>query len=166
MSCVFCFTGYGITTDGETRYTARIMVLSLIPFIIIQIPKVFNLSSTGEHIFIIITLVISFVFLFLYFIYQVHIEALFFGTGHTCILSLLVLLNSSYNVFFVCLLEMFEPSIQKRRLEYIKHEHLVVDVLRHVQKHALGRLLTEDGSPNVIAIRRQVILTKKVLCAT
>lgn len=64
-------TGHGITTDVEASYTARIMVLSVIPFIIIQIPKIFHLFSSGERIVIIFTLVISVVFLLVYFFYQV-----------------------------------------------------------------------------------------------
>ncbi|XP_052178502.1 sodium/calcium exchanger NCL1-like isoform X2 [Diospyros lotus] len=111
-------TGYGITTDLETSYTARIMVLSLVPFLIIQIPKVFQLSSSGQRVFIMITLVTSVAFLLLYFFYQI-----------------------------------FEPWIQNRRLDYVKHEHLVLDILKHVQRHAMGRLLSEDGSPNLMAIR-------------
>ncbi|KAF7141178.1 hypothetical protein RHSIM_Rhsim06G0204500 [Rhododendron simsii] len=114
-------TDYGIKADVEsleTSYMARIMLISVIPLIIIQIQTVFHFSSSGERILIIITLVISVSFLLWYFLYQV-----------------------------------FQPWIQKRRLEFIKHEHLVLDILRHVQKHALGRLLTADGAPNVIAIR-------------
>ncbi|XP_058221559.1 sodium/calcium exchanger NCL1-like [Rhododendron vialii] len=115
-------TDYGITADVEsleTSYMARIMLISVIPLIIIQIPTVFHFSSSEERILIIITLVISVSFLLSYFVYQV-----------------------------------FQPWIQKRRLEFVKHEHLVLDILRHVQKHALGRLLTADGAPNVTAIRR------------
>lgn len=35
----------------------------------------------------------------------------------------------------------------------MKHEHLVVDILIHLQELTVGRLLTEDGAPNVAAIR-------------
>ncbi|KAL7218320.1 hypothetical protein ACSBR2_011565 [Camellia fascicularis] len=111
--------GHGITTNVEASYIARIVVLSIIPFIIIQILKIFHLFSSGKHIVIIFTLVISVVFLLVYFFYQI-----------------------------------FQPWIQKRRLEYVKHEHLEIDILRHVQKHALKKLLTEDGTPNVSTIRR------------
>lgn len=111
--------GYGLTTDTRTSYTARIMLLSVIPFITIQVPKVFGLSSLGELVFIVISLLISVLFLLVYFFYQV-----------------------------------FQPWIQRRRLEYIKHEHLVVDILSHVQNHAMGRVLTPKGAPNVTAIRR------------
>lgn len=51
-------------------------------------------------------------------------------------------------------LQIFQHWIQQRRLEYVKHEHLVLRILRHVQMHALGRILTDDGAPNVAAIRR------------
>ncbi|KAA8526785.1 hypothetical protein F0562_008986 [Nyssa sinensis] len=110
--------GRGIYTDMETSAMARIMVLSVIPFIIIQIPEVFHLSS-GEHIVIIVSLLVSVVFLLLYFFYQI-----------------------------------FEPKIQERRLEFLKHEHFVLDILKHVQKQTEGRLLTADGAPNVPVIRR------------
>ncbi|XAR56498.1 hypothetical protein NMG60_11037015 [Bertholletia excelsa] len=63
---------YGAITDKETSLTAVIMVLSVIPFTIIQIPKVLHLSSSGERLVIIITLAISFVFLLIYFFYQMH----------------------------------------------------------------------------------------------
>ncbi|KAK3030268.1 hypothetical protein RJ639_039851 [Escallonia herrerae] len=121
-------TDAGIITDmetstteknKETSTTARIMALSVVPFIIILVPKIFHLSYSLQRITIIFALCVSLVFLILYFIYQV-----------------------------------FQPWVQERRLEYIKHEHLVVDVLTHVQQQTMGRLLTEDGAPNVPAIRR------------
>ncbi|KAK9269651.1 hypothetical protein L1049_001429 [Liquidambar formosana] len=111
-------TGSGISTDLETSYTARIMVLSVIPFIIIQIPKIFP-SSTVQNIVTLVALFVSAVFLLLYFFYQT-----------------------------------FQPWIQKRRLEYVKHEHLILKILQHVQNHALARILTDDGAPNVLGIRR------------
>ncbi|XWS10958.1 hypothetical protein CRYUN_Cryun38cG0043000 [Craigia yunnanensis] len=52
------------------------------------------------------------------------------------------------------MLQFFQPWIQKRRLEFVKHEHLILKILQHVQKHAIGRILTHDGAPNVKAIRR------------
>lgn len=51
-------------------------------------------------------------------------------------------------------MQIFQPWIQQRRLEYVKHEHLILRILKHVQNHALGRILADDGSPNVDAIRR------------
>ncbi|XP_050247780.1 sodium/calcium exchanger NCL1-like isoform X2 [Quercus robur] len=111
-------TGCGISTDLETCYTARIMALSVIPFIIVQSLKIFS-SSSAERIVILIAIVVSTVFLFLYFSYQI-----------------------------------FEPWIQKRRLEFVKHKNLILSILQHVQKHALGNILTADGAPNVNAIKR------------
>ncbi|MCD7448884.1 hypothetical protein HAX54_046978 [Datura stramonium] len=113
------WTGARLMTDLETCYTARIMVLSVIPFIIILVPTVLHLSAIPEQIFIIFCLVVSIVFLLSYFFYQI-----------------------------------FQPWIQKRRLEYIKHEHFVVDILKHVQEHTIEKLLREDGSPNIPAIRK------------
>ncbi|RVW42927.1 Sodium/calcium exchanger NCL1 [Vitis vinifera] len=102
-SCEFPGAGSGIATDEETGYMARIMGLSIIPFIIIQITIFFQLSY-GERVVILITLIVSLIFLLLYFIYQI-----------------------------------FQPWIQQRRLEYVKHDHLVIRILRYFQEHALGK---------------------------
>ncbi|KAI3789557.1 hypothetical protein L2E82_02356 [Cichorium intybus] len=54
-------------------------------------------------------------------------------------------------VYFVY--QVFEPSIQERRLSYVKHEHLVVDILKHLMEHTGEKILTEDGSANLPAIQ-------------
>ena len=76
------------------------------------------------------------------------------------LLSLHVLLFGFYtsqiyillNVYIT--LQIFEPWIQKRRLEFVKHKNLILSILQHVQNHALGNILTADGAPNVNAIKR------------
>lgn len=64
-------TEFGVTTDLETSYTARIMGLSVLPFLILQIPKIFN-SNSGEYLTILISLVVSVASLLIYFFYQVR----------------------------------------------------------------------------------------------
>ncbi|CAI9286516.1 unnamed protein product [Lactuca saligna] len=54
-------------------------------------------------------------------------------------------------VYFIY--QVLEPSIQKRRLSYVKHENLVVDILKHLQEHTAEKLLTVDGSANLPAIK-------------
>ncbi|CAI9286509.1 unnamed protein product [Lactuca saligna] len=54
-------------------------------------------------------------------------------------------------VYFIY--QVFEPSIQKRRLSYVKHEHLVVDILKHLQEHTADKILNEDGSANLATIK-------------
>ncbi|KAI3457397.1 hypothetical protein Pfo_014060 [Paulownia fortunei] len=110
--------GYGVVTDSWTGYTARIMLVSVIPFTIIQFPRLFNLSFLWERIFVVFTLVVSVIFLLSYFFYQ-----------------------------------LFQPWIQRRQLLYLKHGHLVVDILKHVHNHTMGRLFTDDGAPNLSVIR-------------
>ncbi|KAJ0827425.1 putative EF-hand domain pair protein CML [Helianthus annuus] len=44
---------------------------------------------------------------------------------------------------------MCEPSVQKRRLSYVKHERLVVNILKHLQEHTAEQVLTKDGSVNL-----------------
>ncbi|XP_050369513.1 sodium/calcium exchanger NCL2-like [Argentina anserina] len=66
----FSITGYGVTTDSDTRATARIMAVSLIPFLILQVAKVLN-STSGIRIVILVSLLVSIAFLATYCIYQV-----------------------------------------------------------------------------------------------
>lgn len=37
---------------------------------------------------------------------------------------------------------------------YLKHEHLVVDILKHLQDKTMGTLISENGAPNISTIRR------------
>ncbi|KAF7849242.1 hypothetical protein BT93_L1047 [Corymbia citriodora subsp. variegata] len=62
--------GFGIITDSETSYTARIMVISTLPFIMIQIPDIFSVYS-AHRIVILCALAVSVGSLLLYFFYQI-----------------------------------------------------------------------------------------------
>ncbi|XP_075477746.1 sodium/calcium exchanger NCL2-like [Primulina tabacum] len=110
--------GYGVVTDMGTSVTARILLISVIPSMIILIPEIFGLSLAGERVVVIITLFVSITFLLSYFFYQ-----------------------------------FFQPWIQRRRLLYVKHEYLVIDILKRVQSETMGNLLTVNGSPNISTIR-------------
>ncbi|KAF9611516.1 hypothetical protein IFM89_032562 [Coptis chinensis] len=112
-------SGTGVNIDEETSYTSMIMTVSVVPFIIVQMPRIFKFSSMARSILMLASLIVSVLFLFSYFFYQV-----------------------------------FKPWIQKRRLEYVKNDHLMVDFLKHIQRHASGKLLTRQGAPNFLAIRR------------
>uniref|UniRef100_A0A1D1Z0I0 Vacuolar calcium ion transporter n=1 Tax=Anthurium amnicola TaxID=1678845 RepID=A0A1D1Z0I0_9ARAE len=114
----FSLFGSGISTDSDTSYAARIMVISVVPFVIVQLPKVFKLS-TGHRLTVLIALFVSVGLLLSYCLYQV-----------------------------------FQPWIQRRRLAYAKHKHVISGLLKHAQKQALGRLLREDGSPNVPVLEK------------
>ncbi|KAI9083529.1 hypothetical protein K1719_034471 [Acacia pycnantha] len=110
-------SGFGITMDKETKEMAKIMVLSVIPLLIMQIPSVFRFSSVLRSVTLMIALIVTVIFVFSYFIYQI-----------------------------------FKPHIEKTRLEYIKHHDLILRIFDHVEKQTLQKILTEDGSPNVVAI--------------
>ncbi|KAI8525635.1 hypothetical protein RHMOL_Rhmol13G0245900 [Rhododendron molle] len=107
----------GVTTDNKTGYTAGIMLLSLIPFIIVQLSGIINTSS-GSRIVVLIALIVSVSGLLAYFLYQI-----------------------------------LDPWIQERSLEYTKYENLLAGFLNHVQRHTQGRLVTNEGTPNVPVIR-------------
>ncbi|XWS28053.1 hypothetical protein CRYUN_Cryun25bG0032800 [Craigia yunnanensis] len=114
----FSLTETGVSTDIWTCYAARIMAISVFPFIIVQLPQVLN-STSGRHLAVLIALIVS--------------------------ASMLV----SY-----CLYQVFQPWIQRRRLAFAKHKHVISGILRHLKKHALGKLLTNDGEPNTQIIKK------------
>ncbi|KAJ3702174.1 hypothetical protein LUZ61_005879 [Rhynchospora tenuis] len=118
----FNLFGSGVTTDIQTSDAAKIMGISLLPFIVVQIPKVFH--HADQRLGVLLALILS------------------------------ILLVISY-----CLYQVFQPWIQKRRLAYAKHKHVISGILRHAQMEAIGRLLDENGEPNRAVIHK---LFKKI----
>ncbi|XP_020097359.1 uncharacterized protein LOC109716367 isoform X2 [Ananas comosus] len=114
----FSLFGSGVTTDLQTSYAARIMAISILPFIIVQLPKIFKFPS-GQRLTVLLSLIVA------------------------------VALVLSY-----CLYQIFQPWIQRRRLAYAKHKHVISGILRHAQMETLGRLLYDDGTPNVSIIKK------------
>ncbi|XP_062094395.1 sodium/calcium exchanger NCL-like [Humulus lupulus] len=112
----FSLTGSGVSTDIWTSYAAMIMAVSVIPFLIVQLPQLLS-STSGRHLAVLIGLIAS------------------------------VLLLISY-----CLYQVFQPWIQRRRLDYAKHKHVISGILKHLKTSR--RLLTEDGEPDVDVISK------------
>ncbi|WZZ47615.1 hypothetical protein YC2023_043874 [Brassica napus] len=108
----------GVTVDVWTSYAARIMAISVIPFIIVQLPQMLD-STSGRHLALLVALILSVLMLISYCVYQV-----------------------------------FQPWIQRRRLAFAKHKHVISGILRHLKQHALGRLLDDEGQPDEHVIRR------------
>ncbi|KAI3716952.1 hypothetical protein L1987_68202 [Smallanthus sonchifolius] len=63
-------TAYGVTTDTETSYTARIMLVSMIPFLVLQLPKIIN-STSVTRVIVLLTLILSLSFFIAYAVYQI-----------------------------------------------------------------------------------------------
>ncbi|KAH9622427.1 hypothetical protein KSS87_001727 [Heliosperma pusillum] len=108
----FSLQGSGVSTDIWTSYAARIMAFSVLPFLVVQLPQALS-STSGRHLAVLISLIIS------------------------------LLLLISY-----CVFQVFQPWIQERRLDYVKHKRVMTGFLKHLKKHALGKLCNADGSPN------------------
>ncbi|KAK2632182.1 hypothetical protein EUGRSUZ_L01893 [Eucalyptus grandis] len=66
----FSLTGSGITIDNLTRSAAWIMVISVIPFLVIQLLQLLD-STSGRHVAVLIALILSVVLLISYCLYQV-----------------------------------------------------------------------------------------------
>ncbi|KAK9266269.1 hypothetical protein L1049_025346 [Liquidambar formosana] len=115
----FNLTGSGIGTDIWTSFIARIMALSILPFIVVQILQVLP-STSGRHLSVLISLIFS------------------------------LLLWISY-----CLYQVTHPWIQKTRIAYAKHKHVIAGFLRNLHMDDVsGRLLMDDGEPNREAIKK------------
>ncbi|KAL9145821.1 hypothetical protein ABFS82_13G068800 [Erythranthe guttata] len=102
-------TGSGITTDVWTSYAGIIMAISVIPFVIVQLPQILH-SDSGRHLSVLIALIVSVTSLISYCLYQ--------------------------------------PVVQRRRLAFVKHKHVISGILRQLKMRSLGRLSTDDGKPN------------------
>ncbi|CAA0817834.1 sodium/calcium exchanger family protein / calcium-binding EF hand family protein [Striga hermonthica] len=63
-------SNYGVVTDAETSYTARLMLVTLVPFFVLLLTKVFS-SSRGRHAIIVIAFIITVVLLVAYILYQI-----------------------------------------------------------------------------------------------
>ncbi|KAK4786830.1 hypothetical protein SAY86_010663 [Trapa natans] len=63
-------SSYGVKTDTETKKVARIVLATLVPFLILQLAKILS-SSTAERIVILITLIIVVISLVFYCTYEV-----------------------------------------------------------------------------------------------
>ncbi|KAL0300688.1 UNVERIFIED_CONTAM: Sodium/calcium exchanger NCL2 [Sesamum radiatum] len=61
--------GYGVVTDVETSYTARIILITLFPLLILQLATIFH-SSSVKRVIILIVLIITVVLLAAYIFYQ------------------------------------------------------------------------------------------------
>ncbi|XP_043689478.1 sodium/calcium exchanger NCL-like [Telopea speciosissima] len=66
----FSLTGSGVTTDIWTCYAARILAISVIPFLIVQLPQFLD-SSSERRLAVLIALIVSLVLLVTYCLYQV-----------------------------------------------------------------------------------------------
>ncbi|XP_028807819.1 sodium/calcium exchanger NCL-like [Neltuma alba] len=66
----FSLTGSGVSTDIWTRYGARIMIASTIPFLIVQLPQVLH-STSSSRTAILLSFVVSVSLLIVYSLYQV-----------------------------------------------------------------------------------------------
>ncbi|KAI4371753.1 hypothetical protein MLD38_010068 [Melastoma candidum] len=66
----FSLTGYGVETDGDTKTVGRIMIVSLAPFLVLQLTMIVN-STAGIRIVVLTSLVITLALLAAYCTHQV-----------------------------------------------------------------------------------------------
>ncbi|KAK9056944.1 hypothetical protein SSX86_024309 [Deinandra increscens subsp. villosa] len=66
----FDLVGSGVSTDIWTSYSAMIMAVSVLPFIVVQFPQIMH-SDSGRHLAVLIGLIVSVSLLIAYCVYQV-----------------------------------------------------------------------------------------------
>ncbi|GLT76338.1 hypothetical protein SLA2020_480070 [Shorea laevis] len=71
---------------------------------------------------------------------------------HLAILIALIL--SILMLVAYCLYQVFQPWIQQRRIDYVKHKRVISGILQNLKQRALGRLLSDEGEPNVDVIKK------------
>ena len=52
------------------------------------------------------------------------------------------------------IVQVLQPEIQKRKIDYVKHKHVFLGFLRHLKQRALGRLLNENGEIDKVTIEK------------
>ncbi|XP_024980650.1 sodium/calcium exchanger NCL-like [Cynara cardunculus var. scolymus] len=108
----FHLMGSGVSTDIWTSYSAMIMAVSVLPFIVVQFPQILH-STSGRHTAVLLALILSISLLIAYCLYQVY-----------------------------------QPTLQKRHLDFAKHKHVRSRILKFLKMRALGRLVDMNGEPN------------------
>ncbi|XP_076944439.1 sodium/calcium exchanger NCL2-like [Bidens hawaiensis] len=63
-------TAYGLTTDTEASYTVRLLLVSMIPFLILQLPNIIN-STSAIRVIILVALIVSLSFFIASIAYQI-----------------------------------------------------------------------------------------------
>lgn len=131
------------------------MAVSVIPFIVVQLPQILNIKS-GRHLVVLISLIVSVSLLIGYCLYQVLANSILIIRQVTFLflvayLDIFTTYKSiiSFLLPFKLLVQVFQPWVQRRRLAYAKHKHVISGVLMHLKKRSLGKLATEDGKPNI-----------------
>jgi hypothetical protein len=75
---------------------------------------------------------------------------------HLHVLAIGSHLASLNNIYMYLSQHIFQPWVQRRRLEYVRLKHAMSRFLRHAQKHYFDRLFHDDGTSNVPVIEKYV----------
>ncbi|GKV02061.1 hypothetical protein SLEP1_g14544 [Rubroshorea leprosula] len=54
----------------------------------------------------------------------------------------------------LCIVQVFQPWIQRRRIAYVKLKHVMSGILKRLKQQALGRLLSDKGEPKEDVIEK------------
>ncbi|KAK4851295.1 hypothetical protein QYF36_013918 [Acer negundo] len=180
-SCVIVGKCSGVSTDLWTCYAARIMAISVIPFIVVQLPQLLN-SNSAKRLAILIALIVSVSLLISFCVCQANTGP---RNGHQLAIFIIARLKK-VEIPFAKLKQgkdwelvdsktmkkhrlnnrlnqlstpchgqkVFQKKFQKRRIAYAKHRHVISGILKHLSQRALGRLLNDQGEPNIDVIKR------------
>lgn len=84
----------------------------------------------------------------------VQLPQAFSSTSGRHLAVLIALILALLMLVSYCVYQVFQPWIQVRKVEYVKHKRVMTGFLKHLKKHALGRLCNHDGTPNDKVIKK------------
>ncbi|KAJ0101037.1 hypothetical protein Patl1_04780 [Pistacia atlantica] len=147
----FSLTEIGVTTHIWTCYAARVMVISVIPFIVVQITQILT-STSGKHLTVLIALIVSVLIFIAYSIYQDK-PVIWANLWGLLRMGGLEKVQGEFSGWGGAA-TVFHPWIKEKRLAYAKHRHVISGFLKHLRNHALGKLLNDRGEPDKDVIKK------------
>ncbi|KAG6793684.1 hypothetical protein POTOM_002899 [Populus tomentosa] len=140
------FAGSGVSTDIWTCYAARIMAISVLPFIVVQVLQTLH-STSGRRLAVLIGLILSLAILITYCLYQVTcwIRCL---VEFPVAASMKMCSEPKHFLFHI----VFQPWIQERKLKYTRHKLVMSGILKHL------RFLTDDGSLDTDVVKKSALV--------
>ncbi|XP_019162755.1 PREDICTED: uncharacterized protein LOC109159162 [Ipomoea nil] len=143
----------GISTDASTSFTAGLMLLSLVPFVLVELVNVVS-SASGQRIVVLVALIITVAFLLAYFGYQIIDPTIQKRSLHYSRFENLLTQNGKPNVsrirlFFHLYDSDNNQQMSSRELEKFLRLIVTDEVQRMVAVKTMMKDLDRDGNSRI-----------------
>nr|GMC89988.1 sodium/calcium exchanger NCL-like [Ipomoea batatas] len=132
-------TECGISTDASTSFTAGLMLLSLVPFVLVELVNVVS-SASGQRIVVLVALIITVAFLLAYFAYQIIDPTIQKRSLH-------------YSRFENLLTQNGKPNVSRIRLFYHLYDSDNNEQMSSQELEKFLRLIVTDEVQRMTAVR-------------